>query len=75
MARRTRRRRGGLSGWGDRHQGFPWFGVHWAWHVFLIWPAAAWGIARVLYAVRGRPITTTLPSGQQTNIVGVKSYG
>lgn len=60
MSRRRRRVR--FEGaWADAHQGFPWYGIGWGWHVFLIWPALAGGVAAILRSARGK----SLPVQQQ----------
>lgn len=50
--RRLARRRRSLGGkWADAHQGFPWYGIGWGWHVFLIWPALGWLVTAPIRAV------------------------
>jgi hypothetical protein len=47
---RRRRHHRQLSGrWADAHPGFPWYGLHWAWHVFLIWPGILGGLATIVH--------------------------
>jgi hypothetical protein len=47
------RRRRALAGkWADAHPGFPWYGIGWGWHVFIIWPAVAYGISTIIRGPR-----------------------
>jgi hypothetical protein len=44
-----RRRARALAGkWADAHPGFPWYGIGWGWHVFLIWPTILWGVTNLV---------------------------
>jgi len=61
--RRRRVRFNDLGGaWADAHPDFPWYGIGWGWHVFLIWPAFAYGVSRILRAAWGQK---SLPPQQQ----------
>lgn len=60
---RSRRRRGLSGEWADRHQGFPWYGIGWGWHVFLIWPALGWLITAPIRAVAWNRYAERQPAG------------
>ena len=63
MSRHRRRRRVQFEGaWADAHPSFPWYGIGWGWHVFLIWPVLVGGIATIFRSVRG---SKALPPQQQ----------
>lgn len=61
---RRRSRRRGLSGkWADAHQGFPWYGIGWGWHVFLIWPALGYLVTAPIRAFQVNRMMQREPAG------------